>query len=138
MAKRLIAKHLRYAVEGAMVAGLFVLFRIMPLPLASCLAGALAGTVGPLLPLHARARRNLHRAMPELPPVEVERALREVLADPEVRDYIKEHFMVVQYNMFGDEEVTDLMRYQRAFQATSKVISVLDQLLETVVVGLVR
>ena len=35
MAKRLIAKHLRYAVEGAMVAGLFVLFRIMPLPLAS-------------------------------------------------------------------------------------------------------
>lgn len=37
-----------------------------------------------------------------------------------------------------DEEVTDLMRYQRAFQGTSKVISVLDQLLETVVTGLVR
>ena len=37
-----------------------------------------------------------------------------------------------------DEEVTDLMRYQRAFQATSKVINVLDQLLETVVTGLVR
>lgn len=32
----------------------------------------------------------------------------ELLADPEVRDYIREHFMVVQYNMFGDEEVTDL------------------------------
>ena len=78
MAKRLIVKHLRYAVEGAMVAALFVLFRIMPLPLASGLAGALAGTVGPLLPLHARARRNLHRAMPELPPVEVERALGEM------------------------------------------------------------
>lgn len=30
-----------------------------------------------------------------------------VLADPEVRDYIKEHFMVVQYNMHGSEEVTD-------------------------------
>ncbi len=31
-----------------------------------------------------------------------------LLSDPEVRDYIAEHFMVVQYNMFGDEEVTDL------------------------------
>ena len=31
-----------------------------------------------------------------------------ILADPEVRDYISENFMVVQYNMFGDEEVTDL------------------------------
>ena len=31
-----------------------------------------------------------------------------LLADPEVRDYIRENFMVVQYNMFGDEEVTDL------------------------------
>lgn len=31
-----------------------------------------------------------------------------LLSDPEVRDYIKANFMVVQYNMFGDEEVTDL------------------------------
>ena len=32
----------------------------------------------------------------------------EILADPEVADFIKANFMVVQYNMFGDEEVTDL------------------------------
>ncbi|MEQ9333843.1 thioredoxin family protein [Thalassobaculum sp.] len=32
----------------------------------------------------------------------------ELLADPEVAGYIKANFMVVQYNMFGDEEVTDL------------------------------
>ncbi len=32
----------------------------------------------------------------------------ELLADPEVRDFIKANFKVVQYNMFGDEEVTDL------------------------------
>lgn len=32
----------------------------------------------------------------------------EVLSDPEVVDYIRENFVVVQYNMFGDEEVTDL------------------------------
>ena len=78
MARRLIVKHLRYSVEGAMVAALFILFGIMPLPLASGLAGALAGTLGPLLPLHARARRNLQRAMPELAAVEVERALGEM------------------------------------------------------------
>lgn len=32
----------------------------------------------------------------------------DLLSDPEVRDYIDAHFKVVQYNMFGDEEVTDL------------------------------
>ncbi len=37
------------------------------------------------------------------------RKMHEVLlADPEVADYIKAHFKVVQYNMFGDEEVIDL------------------------------
>ncbi|MCG6859616.1 MAG: thioredoxin family protein [Salaquimonas sp.] len=30
-----------------------------------------------------------------------------VLADPEVRDYINENFMVVQYNLHGSEEVVD-------------------------------
>lgn len=32
----------------------------------------------------------------------------ELLADPKVSDYIKTNFMVVQLNMFGDEEVTDI------------------------------
>ncbi|ESR27271.1 thioredoxin family protein [Lutibaculum baratangense] len=32
----------------------------------------------------------------------------EILSDPEVREFIEAHFKVVQYNMFGDEEVTDL------------------------------
>lgn len=31
-----------------------------------------------------------------------------LLSDPEVADYIKANFVVVQYNMFGDEEVIDL------------------------------
>lgn len=30
-----------------------------------------------------------------------------LLTDPEVRDYIKEHFMIVQYNLHGAEEITD-------------------------------
>ena len=37
-----------------------------------------------------------------------------------------------------DEEMTDLMKYQRAFQASSRVITVIDELLNTVVNGLVR
>lgn len=31
-----------------------------------------------------------------------------VLADPEVIAYIKKHYNIVQYNLFGDEEVLDL------------------------------
>ena len=31
-----------------------------------------------------------------------------ILSDPEVSDFIKANYMVVQYNMFGDTEVTDL------------------------------
>lgn len=31
-----------------------------------------------------------------------------LLSDPEVSDFIKANLVVVQYNMFGDEEVTDL------------------------------
>ncbi len=31
-----------------------------------------------------------------------------ILSDPEVSDFIKAHYMVVQYNLFGDEEVVDL------------------------------
>lgn len=31
-----------------------------------------------------------------------------VLSDAEVRDFIKQNYMVVQYNLHGDEEVTDI------------------------------
>lgn len=32
----------------------------------------------------------------------------ELLTDPEVKAYLEENFKIVQFNMFGDEEVTDL------------------------------
>lgn len=31
-----------------------------------------------------------------------------VLSDPKVSNYIKDNFMIVQYNLYGDEEVIDL------------------------------
>lgn len=32
----------------------------------------------------------------------------EILTDPEVRGFLEENFMIVQYNLYGDEEVIDL------------------------------
>jgi flagellar hook-associated protein 1 FlgK len=37
-----------------------------------------------------------------------------------------------------DEEVADLMRFQRSFQASSRVLNTLDKMLEIVVMNLVR
>jgi flagellar hook-associated protein FlgK len=37
-----------------------------------------------------------------------------------------------------DEEVANLMRYQRAFQASARVVSTLDSMLELIVMGLIR
>ena len=37
-----------------------------------------------------------------------------------------------------DEEVADLMRFQRSFQASSRVLNTLDKMLEIVVMSLVR
>ena len=40
--------------------------------------------------------------------------------------------------MSVDEEVANLMKYQRSFQASSRVLNTLDKMLEIVVMGLVR
>ena len=37
-----------------------------------------------------------------------DRLHKQVFSDADVSAYISEHFLVVQYNLFGDEEVTDL------------------------------
>jgi len=78
MAKLSLSKQLRYTVEGMAVTALFGFLRVVPLPVASSLCGALSGLLGPLLPLHARARRNMMRAMPDMSANEVDRALGEM------------------------------------------------------------
>jgi Kdo2-lipid IVA lauroyltransferase/acyltransferase len=57
--------------EAAGAALLFGLFRLLPLDWASATGGFLARRIGPQLGISARARQNLHRAMPELAPPEI-------------------------------------------------------------------
>jgi KDO2-lipid IV(A) lauroyltransferase len=69
-------RYVRYPIEAALVLGAYAACRALPIDAASALGGWLARTLGPLLPVTRRAERNLARAMPELPPREIERIVR--------------------------------------------------------------
>jgi KDO2-lipid IV(A) lauroyltransferase len=58
--------RLRHFGEAIFVVGLYRLLGLLPLDAASAIGGAVARTLGPLLPVTRRARRNLERFMPEL------------------------------------------------------------------------
>jgi len=62
--------------EAGLVRLFILLFRLMPLPMASAMGGAIARTLGPLLPVHRVGMRNLALAIPELPAQERRRILR--------------------------------------------------------------
>jgi KDO2-lipid IV(A) lauroyltransferase len=62
--------------EAALVFLLAGFFRLLPLPVASAVGGLIGRTVGPLLPAHATARKNLTRVMPGLAEAEQKRILR--------------------------------------------------------------
>lgn len=51
---------------------------LLPLDLASAIGGLLGRSLGPLLPVHRVARRNLARAIPDLPPAGRRRILRDM------------------------------------------------------------
>lgn len=59
-------KKARYMIEGALCALLFLMFRILPLDMASGLGGFLGRTIGARLATSRKALRNLEGAMPEL------------------------------------------------------------------------
>lgn len=63
MARR---RPLRHAIEGLALGALFAGLLVLPVDWASALGGRVARSVGPLLPVHRRARRNLARALPDL------------------------------------------------------------------------
>src|SRR5689334_15501802 len=65
-------------IEAALVHGLFGLFRLIPLQVASAIGGTIARAVGPRIGVTRRARKNLQRAFPEKSPAEIEAIIREV------------------------------------------------------------
>jgi KDO2-lipid IV(A) lauroyltransferase len=69
-------RGLRYAIEAAAARAAFGLLGRLPRTRAAALAGAIARTVGPRLPVSRIARRNLALAMPELGPERREAVLR--------------------------------------------------------------
>ncbi|MBI3452915.1 MAG: lipid A biosynthesis lauroyl acyltransferase [Rhodospirillales bacterium] len=76
--RRWFTHRLVRPVEAALVHGLFVLFRALPLDRASAAGGAIARWLGPRLGLSRRARRNLERAFPGIEPARVEALVREM------------------------------------------------------------
>jgi Kdo2-lipid IVA lauroyltransferase/acyltransferase len=63
-------------IEGAGAALFYGFFWLLPLDWASGLGGFLARVIGPRLGISKRARTNLHLAMPDLSPAEIERIVR--------------------------------------------------------------
>ncbi len=67
-----------HALEAALLHGLFVIARMVPVDAASAAGGWIARTVGPYLPVSDTGRRNLRRAYPEKTGREIEAILRGV------------------------------------------------------------
>src|SRR4051812_11588806 len=60
-------RYLGYPLEAAFLYLIYGIFMVLPLDTASALGGWIGRTVGPRLGTSRKARRNLERAMPELP-----------------------------------------------------------------------
>jgi KDO2-lipid IV(A) lauroyltransferase len=69
-------QRLLHLLEGALVYAVYLLLAALPMRAASAIGGAVARTLGPLIPVTRRARRNLVLAFPEKPPAEIERIIR--------------------------------------------------------------
>lgn len=76
--RRRLYRRLAYPPQAAAAWLVFGVFALLPVETASSLGGLLGRAIGPLLPVTARARRNLARAMPELSEDERRRAIREM------------------------------------------------------------
>ena len=70
-------KRARHILEAVLAYGIYGLFRILPIDIASGVGGRLARAFGPITAAHRTARRNLVRALPHL----TDRDRRRILAD---------------------------------------------------------
>ena len=73
-----LATFVRHPAEALAAVIFFWLFRLLPIDWASGLAGGLARTIGPILGVSNRARRNIERALPELATRERETVVRDM------------------------------------------------------------
>ncbi|HUA51677.1 MAG TPA: hypothetical protein VMB81_05905 [Candidatus Sulfotelmatobacter sp.] len=75
---RAVRRWLVHPVEAVAAGAILVMLWLLPIDWASGLGGALARTLGPLLPVSRQARRNLRRALPALDDAAIERVVRGV------------------------------------------------------------
>jgi KDO2-lipid IV(A) lauroyltransferase len=76
--RRRFDRLLFYPLQAAAAFLVLGFFALLPVAVASALGGLLGRTVGPLLPVTARARRNMERALPELSAAERAAAIAEM------------------------------------------------------------
>lgn len=69
-------RRVRHLLEAGLVHGVMGLMRLIPLPVASAVGGFAGRTLGPLLPVNKRARRNITLAFPEASRADQRRILR--------------------------------------------------------------
>ena len=68
-------RHIRHATEGLGLHALVAASRVLDVDRASALGGGILRTLGPRLPLHRTADRNLRRILPDLDAAGRERVL---------------------------------------------------------------
>lgn len=71
-------KHIRYALEAFLLGLLMLIFRVMPVDMASAAGGFIGRKIGPLLGATKKARKNLQRAFPDMSSEEHERTLHDM------------------------------------------------------------
>lgn len=69
-------RYLFHPLEAAAALGVYSLMRVLPIDMASALGGWLGRTVGPHIPVSARAVKNLSAAFPEKSPAEIAAIVR--------------------------------------------------------------
>ena len=71
-------KKFRYIIEALLLHTLMLIFRIMPVDMASNVGGWIGRTIGPRLAASRKALKNIKRALPDLPENEKQQALRDM------------------------------------------------------------
>jgi KDO2-lipid IV(A) lauroyltransferase len=109
--------------QARLLAGFNALTASLPLDVASAIGGALGRTIGPRLGITKRARLNLERALPNLPPAERERIIRRMWDN--LGRVVGEYGHLSKLRCFGPEsrvEVVGTEHLDRALALGQRVI----------------